>query len=201
MRSPSGHRRGDQAKAVPETVPIPALRGRRLASNRTRTQVTELPSHNRSAPGAPTGGPAHRLPRLGRSPHIFPDGTLRAPPPFRELAGPPLGSRWEEYRIRFRCRRAFRCLRRQRRRGRASALDERSVVRGESVLVEKRRVDLLRVRPERVSSVFQDAGGRRSRPGRYSRVRGPRMESPDGKWFYFARSPQPVCPLCVENAG
>ena len=112
----------------------------------------------------------------------------------RIVGKPRWGSGWEEYRIQFPCRR----VRRGRRGRRASALDERSC--GESVLVEKRRVDLLRVRPERVSSVFQDAGGRRSRPGRYSRVRAKNGVTRRQVVLLCAR-PQLVCPLCVENAG
>ena len=76
-----------------------------------------------------------------------------------------------------------------------AALDERSVVR--AVLVERRRVDLLRVKQEWELSEFQDAGGRRSRPSRYRRA-----DAKDGVTrrkvvLLYARRE----PLCVENAG
>ena len=111
---------------------------------------------------------------------------------------PPMGSRWEEYRIQFRCRRAVPCLRRGRRGRRAAALDERSVDGIGAVLVERRRVDVLLFKPERGSPDFQDAGGRRPRPSRYSRDAANHGVTRRQVVLLYTRWQQPHC---VENAG
>ena len=104
-----------------------------------------------------------------------------------------LGSRWEEHRVWVRCRGTLRHLCRQYRGRRGAAPSERSVDGTPAGLVAKRQVDLLCVKPQWRSQVFQDAGGRRPRPGGYGRGGAERWSHPTASGFTFAATPTNLC--------